>query len=423
MPRLKKLLRRLGTRLGGSPIVRLLTSGQFAIYSAGNCVSLLGTWMQRIGCSLLVWNMTESTFWLGILAAADLLPTLFIGPFAGAAADRWDTLRLNRICQAVLTAVAALMTILIVCGFLSLTMLIALVALQGCVIALSQPARLALVQELVAREDIPAAVAINSMNVNLARLVGPAIAGLMVVHFDVAWVFLLNAIVTAIFVATLGVIATVRNTERAFGRNVLADIVAGFRYLIADRGMRVMLFLLLIGGVTIRSVAEMLPAFAAEHFSQAATGLAVLTSTMALGSILAGFSMGTYLVTSRLPQQIILSWLLSAIAVIGFALAPHSWLLSSCAMAMGFFTSLALIGTQTFVQLRAPPPMRGRALSVHGLLFRASPSLGALMLGFASDLFRLTVPAVASGGIMLLVALVFLPSAKQFGSGLSRDDR
>ena len=275
-------------------------------------MSLLGTWMQRIGCSLLVWNMTESTFWLGILATADLLPTLFIGPFAGAAADRWDTLRLNRICQAVLTAVAALMTILIVCGFLSLTMLIALVALQGCVIALSQPARLALVQELVAREDIPAAVAINSMNVNLARLVGPAIAGLMVVHFDVAWVFLLNAIVTAIFVATLGVIATVRNTERAFGRNVLADIVAGFRYLIADRGMRVMLFLLLIGGVTIRSVAEMLPAFAAEHFSQAATGLAVLTSTMALGSILAGFSIGTYLVTSRLPQQIILSWLLSA---------------------------------------------------------------------------------------------------------------
>ena len=272
MPRLKKLLRRLGTRLSGSPIVRLLTSGQFAIYSAGNCVSLLGTWMQRIGCSLLVWNMTESTFWLGILAAADLLPTLFIGPFAGAAADRWDTLRLNRICQAVLMAVAALMTILIVCGFLSLTMLIALVALQGCVIALSQPARLALVQELVAREDIPAAVAINSMNVNLARLVGPAIAGLMVVHFDVAWVFLLNAIVTAIFVATLGVIATVRNTERAFGRNVLADIVAGFRYLIADRGMRVMLFLLLIGGVTIRSVAEMLPAFAAEHFSRLPRG-------------------------------------------------------------------------------------------------------------------------------------------------------
>ena len=169
---------------------------------------------------------------VGILAAADLLPTLFIGPFAGAAADRWDTLRLNRICQAVLMAVAALMTILIVCGFLSLTMLIALVALQGCVIALSQPARLALVQELVAREDIPAAVAINSMNVNLARLIGPAIAGLMVVHFDVAWVFLLNAIVTAIFVATLRFIATVRNTERAFGRNVLADIVAGFRYLI-----------------------------------------------------------------------------------------------------------------------------------------------------------------------------------------------
>ena len=167
--RLKKLLRRLGTRLGGSPIVRLLTGGQFAIYSAGNCVSLLGTWMQRIGCSLLVWNMTESTFWLGILAAADLLPTLFIGPFAGAAADRWDTLRLNRICQAVLTAVAALMTILIVCGFLSLTMLIALVALQGCVIALSQPARLALVQELVAREDIPAAVAINSMNVESCK--------------------------------------------------------------------------------------------------------------------------------------------------------------------------------------------------------------------------------------------------------------
>ncbi|WP_378944347.1 MFS transporter [Mesorhizobium sp. ANAO-SY3R2] len=415
-------VRRHFKKLATSSLIRLVTKGQFAVYTAGNCVSLLGSWMQRIGCSLLVWEMTQSTFWLGILAAADLLPTVFIGPFAGAAADRWNPLKLNRICQMVLTAIALIITVLIYLDLLSLGVLISLIALQGSIIALCQPARLSLVQDLVVREDVPAAVAINSMSVNLARLVGPAIAGLMVVYLNVSWVFLTNAIVTAIFVVALGYVSIPARKGTVFGGSMLSGIVEGFRYLIRDEGMRAMLLLLLAGGATIRSIAEMLPAFADTYFSHSVTGLAILTSSMAFGSIAAGFSVGTGSITNGLPRKVILSWIGAAASVMVFSVCHSSSLLALGALAIGFFTSVGIIGTQTFVQLSAPPAMRGRALSVHGLLFRASPSLGALVLGLAADMLGLTLPALISGGVMMIVALLYLPAAARLGANLERGD-
>lgn len=397
-------------------LMRLLTRGHFAAYTAGNCLSLLGTWMQRIACSLVVWDMTHSTAWLGILAAADLLPTVIVGPFGGAAADRWDVLRLNKLCQLVLAVIATLIAALIYVDLLTLVSLVAVIAVQGCIIALGQPARMTIVQELVGRDDVPSAVAINSINVNLARLLGPALAGLLVVQFEVVWVFLLNAAATAVFVFILHRIPTpAQTTKRVASRNFLLEIVDGFRYVASDTGMRCMLLLLLAGGVFIRAVAEMLPAFAATFSSQTATGLAIFTSSMAFGSILAGLTMNLYLLANRLPFQVTLAWLFSSCAAIAFVLNGSIWTMAICAMLMGYLSSVGLIATQTFIQLGTPPALRGRALSVHGLIFRASPSLGALALGFASEVFGLTLPVIASAAMMIAVALLFLPLTLRLG--------
>ena len=294
-----------------SHLVRLLTKGDFATYTAGNCVSLLGTWMQRIACSLLVWDMTHSPFWLGVLAAAALLPTVFIGPFGGVAADRWNVLKLNKLCQLALAVIAAVLTLLIIFDLLTLATLIVTIALQGCIIALGQPARMTIVQELVSREDVPTAVAINSMNVNLARLVGPALAGLLIVTLGIFWVFLLNAVATVVFVVVLHRLRTgITVVKREMTGNVLGEIFDGFRYVSSNPGTRAMLLFLLAGGIFIRSIAEMLPPFAAMFSSQPAAGLAVLTSSMAMGSLLAGLTMNIYLVPSKLPYQVTVAWLL-----------------------------------------------------------------------------------------------------------------
>lgn len=393
-----------------SRLVKLLAGGHFAAYTAGNCLSLLGTWMQRIACSLVVWDMTQSPFWLGVLAAADLLPTVVVGPVGGAAADRWDALKLNRLCQFVLALIAALLTALVYMGTMNLGVLISIVAIQGCVIALGQSARMTIVQELVGREDVPMAVAINSMNVNLARLVGPALAGLMIVMADVSLVFLFNAVVTLAFVVVLQRITPEGAApKQRSGQGVLTEIAEGFRYVANDAGMRLILLLLFAGGMLIRAIAEMLPAFAAELSTVPATGLAILTSSMAFGSVTAGLTMHSYLSTGRLPFQITLAWALSACAAACFVAASSIGMLAVFAMLMGYLTSVSMIATQTYVQLGTPSPLRGRALSVHGLVFRASPSLGALMLGLSSDLLGLRMPVILSAGAMFAVSLALLP--------------
>lgn len=392
-------------------LIRLLSQRQFAAYTAGNFFSLVGTWMQRIACSLVVWDLTHSATWLGALAAADLLPTVIVGPLGGAAADRWNVLTLNKVCQAMLAAVAAIVATLIYFDLLPLWSLMCAVVVQGCVIALGQPARMTIVQELVGRDDVARAVAINSMNVNLARLIGPALAGVLVVQFDVIWVFILNAAATLAFVGVLGWISpaaqTVRNKPDG---NVLVEIAEGFQYVASNEGMRRMLLLLLAGGIFVRAIAEMLPAFVAGTSSQAATGLALLTSAMAFGSVMAGLTMNMYLVQSRLPFQVTVAWLSSAIAAMAFALGDSLWTLALFAIAMGYLSSVSLVATQTYIQLAAPISLRGRALSIHGLIFRASPSLGALALGFASDMFGLAIPVGISAVIMIVSALILLPS-------------
>ncbi|MBN7808261.1 MFS transporter [Agrobacterium rosae] len=385
-------------------LIRLLSRGQFAVYTAGNCISLVGTWMQRIACSLVVWDMTQSAAWLGVLAAADLLPTIVVGPLGGAAADRWNVLKLNQLCQFILAVIATLVAALIYFDLLSLWTLIGAILFQGCIIALGQPARMTIVQELVSRDDVPRAVAINSMNVNLARLIGPALAGLLIVQFDVVWVFVLNAIATIVFVLVLHRMkAPMAGLKDQPVGNFLIEIVEGFRYVASNRGMRRMLLLLLAGGIFVRAIAEMLPAFAAGFSGPAATGLAVLTSSMAFGSVTAGLTMNLYIVPSKLPIQVTMAWLLAALTAIAFALSHSLWLMALFAAAMGYLSSVSLVATQTYIQLAAPAGLRGRALSIHGLIFRASPSLGAMILGFTSDVFGLTMPVLASATVMIVI--------------------
>ena len=156
--------------------------------------------------------------------------------------------------------------------------LIALATASWSVVAFNQPARLALVQALVPRHDVGAAIALSSVNVNLARIAGPALAGWMIVHLPVAWTFLANAGFTAIFVAILTVLRARPATPRSRRAGFLAEIVDGFRYTLGRRDILLLLAFLFLGGASLRSMLELAPALAARSFETGAVGLAFLTS-------------------------------------------------------------------------------------------------------------------------------------------------
>ena len=179
---------------GFGRIARALRNPHYGRYAAGNSISLVGTWMQRVAVGWLTWQLTESGAWLGAVAFADLFPTVLIAPLAGAAADRWDRLTTLKLGQALLAVQAAVLFGLTASGLITIWSLLGLSLFLGVVAAFNQPARLALVSSLVARQDLPAAVAINAIIFNSARLIGPAVAGLIIVGVGIAAVFAVNAV-------------------------------------------------------------------------------------------------------------------------------------------------------------------------------------------------------------------------------------
>lgn len=390
------------------PPFRVLLQGQFGLFVGGNALSLTGTWMQRIACGWLIWEWTGSAFWLGVLAACDLLPVVFVGPLAGVAADRWDRLRQNKISQMLSACLALTLAVLLVADRLDMIALLVCVTLQGILIAAVQPARLAMVQEMVPRADVIVAVGLNSVTVNLARLLGPAAAGLIILHLDITWVFALNAVYTLLFVLILGRLKLARREIKPAQGNFLWLMREGFAYTVRTPMLRVVLGMLLLGGIVVRSLLELVPAIAARTFTNTTTGLAVLTGAAALGAVISGLTVRGG-ASDRLLYTVVLWWGLGALAAIALTQAPYAAIAVVAAAVMGGAITRGMVGTQTLVQLTTPDALLGRVLSVLGLIARGSPALGALAIGYSVD--RLGLPltvAISSSVFLAIIGLLLL---------------
>lgn len=385
--------------------LRVLLHGQFGLFTGGNTLSLTGTWMQRIAAGWLVWDWTGSAFWLGVLAVGDLLPVIVVGPLAGVAADRWDRLKQNRIAQILSAVLALVLAVMLLCDLLDLTCLLVLVTLQGTLVAVVQPARLAMVQEMVPKHELSAAVAINSVNVNLARLLGPAAAGLMIIYVNIVWVFVLNALFTAVFIVILSRLRLVSRDIQPTTSGFVQLMREGFAYAVSTPTMRIMLCLLLMAGAGVRSMLELLPAIAAQSFLNVTSGLAFLTGAAAAGAMVSGLSArGEHSVNS-----ILLWWGAGALAAYALTCASYAVLAMLAAMVMGAAITRGMVGTQTLIQLATPDALRGRVLSIHGLIARGSPALGALPIGYGSDLIGLQpTMTIVSSLLLIVIAVLWL---------------
>lgn len=395
-------------RVARAQAVQVLFRSQFGLYLAGNTLSLTGTWMQRIASSWLVWDWTGSAFWVGVLAASDLLPVVVISPFAGVAADRWDRLRLNVVAQVLSILNAVTMALAMVTGHLGLWGVLALTLMQGVLTAATQPSRFAMVQQMVHRDQVASAVGLNSACVNIARLVGPAVAGAMILHWGVPQVFTVNAAVTVLFVVVL-LRLRLEPIAKSPPAPFLAQMLEGFAYAARIPALRVILLAMFGGGAMVRAVMELMPVIAAQSFADAVTGLAMLTGSAAVGAVLAGLSVG-----QRAPVQLLrqapMWWAFGAVAAIFLARATGPVMGVLAAMALGATITRGLVCTQTFIQLTTPGTLRGRTLSVFGLFARGSPALGALAIGYGADLMGMQATVLLSSGLLfVMLAALALP--------------
>ena len=394
------------TRLGAIP--RTLAHRNFGIYIAGSSVSLIGTWMQRIAVGWLAWELSHSGAILGLVAFADLFPTIVIGPFGGALADRFDRLRLMRIAQSLIMLQSLTLFALTATGLITVELLIGLVMLGGLVDGLVQPARLALVPSLVPRSAVATAVAINSIVFNLARFAGPALAGLVIVWWDVSVVFALNAMS---FLAFLLALARLRLQPVALDgqgrRSMLSAIADGLRYTGGHRGIGPLLLLHAILAVSARPFFELLPGFASDVFGRGASGLAMLGSAVGIGAVAGGLWLVQRHQEARLTKVALGSSFLVTLSVLSFSLTTWFAVALVCMVLAGFGMVVAGVGTQTLIQTSVDEAMRGRVLSLFGLIFRGGPAIGALVMGAASEFVGLQAP-VAAGTIIGLIAAILI---------------
>ena len=389
-------------------IRRTLEHRNYRIYAAGNSVSLIGTWIQRIAVGWLTWQLTESGAWLGVVAFADLFPSVLIGPFGGAIADRISRLRIIAIAQTLAMIQAFALFALTASGLITIEILTALVLAQGIVVAFNQPARLALVPSLVPRADLATAVAINAIIFNLARFIGPAVAGLLIVTSGVAAAFAANTISFLAFLVALSQMKLDWARPEAAGlgarRSLFGDVADGLSYTARHPGIGPMLALLTVLSICVRPFVELLPGFIADVFGRGAEGLAILSSTMGVAAVISGLWLAQRGTTHGLATLVIAAVLGFAGAILGFVATDLFWVALPCVAIAGICMVIGGVGAQTLLQLSVDGAMRGRVMSLYGIIFRGGPAAGALIMGVISEATGLRWPLAAG---VLITALVW----------------
>jgi MFS family permease len=392
---------RMSAMFGG--IGRALSNPTYRDYWLGNSASSVGRWMWRTALGWLTWELTHSPAWLGIVAFAEAAPLVALTLFAGAITDRVGYFRIMRAMQLAQSLLAALFAALVISGLITIELVFLLVLVHGILEAAGYPARMAAVHALVPRADLSPAIALGSTTFNGARIVGPAIAGPLILVIGVGGVIGLACVTYFLFWFVLRAIKVHEVPhEGKVSHHVLADVGDGIRYMFRDRGILYLMFLAGATGLLIRPYIELLPAYAAQVFERGPDGLAILLSSIGVGAMSAGLWVAQRGRTGGLTVIVAIGAIGMAGFVLAFTAVDSIWL-------AGFFLALSggcmltnNVGSQTLLQNAVDHRMRARMLSLFVVISWGLPAIGAMAMGWAATLTGIR-PAVAGGSAIAVV--------------------
>jgi len=404
-------------------LVSLFSNRNYTIFTLGNVLSMIGNWVQIVTMTWLTWELTHSTLWLGIISAAQIAPVFIVTPWAGVLADRVERVKLIFRSQAVACVIAVALYVLYELDLMTIGVIFASKALLAACVAVNQPARMAIMQDLVRKEDFPSSIAFGAVTFNVARFVGPAIAGLIIALGDIGMAFLLNAIsFFALLVAVKMVKVGKRDVATTRARqSTLHDAWEGLRYASTHAGIVTIMGLYLIHALAVGPIIQLLAAYSDVAFGQGPEGLAILTSASGLGSILGGMWMTRPNSISDLTNVVCAAGFLAVLVVVVFVS------LSSLTIAMVvicFYSSMTVafrVASQTLVQLSVADAMRGRVMGLWAMLNRGGPSLGAILMGVLTDAYGLKVPFYVAAALMTTIMLAIIGRRHSLSSALAEE--
>lgn len=394
------------------PALRAFRHRSFRIFYAGQGLSLLGTWLQTVATSWLIYRLTGSAFMLGLVAGAQQLPILFVSPLAGVWADRVDRRKLLIVIQTLCAVQALGLAALTFAGIVTEWHVFAFSLLLGLLNAFETPTRQAFLLEMVgSKEDLPNAIALQSMLFNGARFVGPTIAGVVLAATDEGVCFLLNGISYAAVVAAYFVIRVPQRERAAAPAAWWSELQAGFRYAFGSIATRRLILLLAALSCFSAPWMSLMPIYAAETFAGDSRTLGVMVSAVGFGALF-----GTAFLAARpnvrgLGRVIATCALIAGAALTAYALSRWLWFSLGALALFGFGLIASVAASNTVLQTLADEDKRGRVISIYVMTFLGIAPLGNFVAGAVAE--RIGVHWTLAGcGLAVLVA------AAAFAAGL-----
>lgn len=383
----------------------------FRLFWYSQMVSLVGTWMQSTAQSWLVLELTHSALWLGIVGALQFLPIMLFAMFGGVIADRAPKRTLLLITQSSAAVQAIILWLLVFSDTVQLWHVLILATLLGITNSLDMPTRQAFVVEMVGRDSLPNAIALNSSIFNMARVVGPGLSGLLIAALGVTPLFLLNGIS---FLPVIVAIAFIDNS-RLYGRpahnesiekqGTFKSLSEGLTYI--RKTPAVLMVITVIGAVSLFGINfnVILPLFATDVLHSGAVGYGLISSAIGFGALISALWIAWGNKRPSIPGMLVGAVVFSVLEIL-FALS-HLYVLSLVLIAAVGFAQITFSATaNTAIQTVTPDHLRGRVMSVYMLVFAGSTPLGNLFVGVLAHVYNAPVATVVCGGLSLIAALI-----------------
>ncbi len=387
--------------------LRAFRHRNYRLYFFGQIISLTGTWMQSVAQSWLVYRLTGSASMLGIVGFASQFPVFLLAPVGGSFADSHPRRRSLIVVQVSAMILAVLLAALTFTNRIESWHIVLFASLLGVVSAFDIPIRQSFVVEMVGRDDLMNAIALNSSMMNGARIIGPAVAGVLVAAVGEAWCFLLNAISFLAVIVCLMMI-TVGNRPPAEHPGARLDaIIEGFRFVLRTRPIRALLILLGVVSLVGWPYQVLMPIFAAQILNGGPRGLGLLMGSSGIGALIGALLLAGRQGVRGLGDWVMLSCAGLGVSLVFFAFSRNFWVSMLLLLPVGFCGMVQMASSNTLIQAMVLDQFRGRVMAVYSMMFMGMSPIGALIAGLLAN--SLGAPlAIAAGAVICVVgALIF----------------
>ena len=386
---------------------RALRHRNFQLFFAGQLISLIGTWMQILSQSWLVYRLTHSAALLGEVGFATQIPVLFLGPLAGIVADRHSRHRMVIATQAAMMIQALALAVLTLAQWIQVWEIFVLAFMLGVCNAFDIPARQSFLVEMVGREDLMNAIALNSSIFNSARIVGPAIAGILVAALGEGICFLINGLSFAAVIGSLVLMKLPPTRTHLSTAGKLDQFREGIRYVRGNAAIRSLLILLGVVSLLGMSHMVLMPVFADRVLHTGPRGLGMLMTSAGLGALAAALWLARRRRVQGLDRIVALACAGFGASLIFFSLSQTFWLSLLLLVPAGFCIMVQLGATNTLIQSIVSNDMRGRVMGIYTTMFLGMAPFGSLIAGYLAQNFNAPIAVLFCGTASISSAAIF----------------